>query len=66
MTLTQPDEGWSWMVMLAAFGANIVTGSFQYAVGIIHNALLERFHGDVSRTTLAGSLYLSLLSLTGN
>ncbi|XP_069140900.1 monocarboxylate transporter 12-like [Argopecten irradians] len=63
--LSVADKGWSWAVMAASFGSSMITGCFQCAVGVIHNALLERFDEDVEKTSWASSLYLGMLSITG-
>ena len=68
MKLTEPDKGWSWMVMIGSFGAHVVSGTFMYAAGITHNSLLERFHDDpnkVSKTSWAGGMFLFLLAFGG-
>lgn len=63
--LSKPDEGWAWVVMVGSFGAHVVSGCFLYAVGVIHNALLDRFDEDVSKTAWASGIYLGMVSLTG-
>ncbi|OWF41473.1 Monocarboxylate transporter 12 [Mizuhopecten yessoensis] len=63
--LSVADKGWSWVVMAGSFGAHMIAGSFQCAVGVIHNAILERFNEDVGKTSWASSVYLGMLSVIG-
>ncbi|XP_060083566.1 monocarboxylate transporter 9-like [Ylistrum balloti] len=63
--LSVADTGWSWAVMAGSFGAHMVSGCFLYAVGVMHNAILERFQEDVGKTAWAAGLYLGMVSLTG-
>ncbi|XP_033756573.1 monocarboxylate transporter 14-like isoform X2 [Pecten maximus] len=63
--LSVADTGWSWAVMAGSFGAHMVSGCFLYAVGVIHNAILERFDEDVGKTAWAAGIYLGMVSLTG-
>ncbi|XP_021374582.1 monocarboxylate transporter 4-like [Mizuhopecten yessoensis] len=63
--LSVADKGWSWAVMAGSFGAHMVSGCFLYAVGVIHNAILERFDEEVGKTAWAAGLFLGMLSLTG-
>ncbi|KAJ8319746.1 hypothetical protein KUTeg_001333 [Tegillarca granosa] len=61
---TKPEKGWSWMVMITSLGMHTVNGCFIYAMGIIHNALLDQFEESVTLTSWAGSLVLRLVSFT--
>ncbi|OWF41472.1 Monocarboxylate transporter 14 [Mizuhopecten yessoensis] len=63
--LSAADKGWSWVVLTGSFGAHMISGCFMYAVGVIHNAILERFNEDVGKTSWASSVYLGMVSLTG-
>ncbi|XP_033759009.1 monocarboxylate transporter 3-like [Pecten maximus] len=63
--LTEADKGWSWVVMASSFGSHVITGGFQYSIGIVHNAFLERFGDNVQNTSWATSLFVATLSLTG-
>ncbi|OWF50975.1 monocarboxylate transporter 9-like [Mizuhopecten yessoensis] len=57
MKLTSPDKGWSWMVLIAAFGVMFIQGIFIGTLGIIHLALLDRYQDTNLRTSLAGSIF---------
>ncbi|XP_061194872.1 monocarboxylate transporter 12-like [Saccostrea echinata] len=59
------DGGWAWVVMMAAFSTQFVTGVLSYGVGVFHNAFLNEFQGDLTMTSLVGSIFASLLSLLG-
>lgn len=60
------DQGWAWVVMMAAFCTQFITGVLSYSVGVFHNALLNEFKEDLTFTSLVGSVYTSLLCLTGS
>ncbi|XP_069138974.1 monocarboxylate transporter 4-like isoform X2 [Argopecten irradians] len=55
--LSQPDKGWSWVVLFGAFWIMFVEGAFMGALGILHVALLERYDESNMRTAMAGSLF---------
>ncbi|XP_060065566.1 monocarboxylate transporter 9-like [Ylistrum balloti] len=65
MKLTSPDKGWSWMVLLAAFGVMVVQGIFIGTLGIIHLSLLDRFHDTNLKTALAGSIFACMNTAGG-
>ncbi|XP_061171700.1 uncharacterized protein LOC133181178 [Saccostrea echinata] len=51
--------------MMAAFGSQFVTAVLSYGVGVLHNAFLSEFKGNLTITALVGSIFASLLSLLG-
>ncbi|XP_060068771.1 monocarboxylate transporter 13-like [Ylistrum balloti] len=59
------DQGWAWVVLAACFLSNIMNAYFTYAAGVLNVALLTRFKENVAFTALVGSVFASLLSLTG-
>jgi hypothetical protein len=59
------DQGWAWVIMIAASLAGLLNGVLIYAAGVIHVALLEKYEQDNAYTSLIGSLFTSLLSLVG-
>ena len=65
MLLTKPDEGWAWFVLIGSFGEHMVMGYCQYASGMIHIALLEKFNASVLDTTWNTALFLALVSFAG-
>ncbi|XP_033757438.1 monocarboxylate transporter 12-like [Pecten maximus] len=65
MKLTEPDRGWSWMVLGASFGVMVINGCLGQGIGVVHLALLENFNEDSTRTALAGSLFAATQSCGG-
>ncbi|CAG2185996.1 unnamed protein product [Mytilus edulis] len=59
------DQGWAWVIMVAAFVAGIINGLLIYGAGVVHVALLQKFEEDNAYTALIGSIFTSLLSLIG-
>ena len=59
------DKGWAWVVLVASFASFMLLGGAQYAVGIMHLALLERYKEDVSTTAWTGALQTALVSVGG-
>ncbi|XP_063428321.1 monocarboxylate transporter 12-like [Mytilus trossulus] len=59
------DQGWAWVIMVAACVAGIINGLLIYGAGVVHVALLQRFEEDNAYTALIGSIFTSLLSLIG-
>lgn len=59
------DHGWAWMALGACFLSNVMNAYFTYAAGVLNVALLARFEENVAFTALVGSVFASLLSLTG-
>ncbi|XP_052771976.1 monocarboxylate transporter 13-like isoform X2 [Mya arenaria] len=57
------DNGWAWVILLAAFLSFAHLGGSMYSVGIIHNALLERFQASVALTAWVGALHTGILAL---
>lgn len=52
-------------VLLAAFGIQFFTAVLVYGTGIIHLSLLDAFHRDDAITSVVGSLFVNLMSITG-
>jgi hypothetical protein len=63
--LTEPDRGWSWVVLFASFSSYFLIGGLVNSVGVIHSVLLERYDESVSLTAWVGSLHSALLLLGG-
>ncbi|XP_033757499.1 monocarboxylate transporter 4-like [Pecten maximus] len=57
IVLSQPDKGWSWVVLFGAFWIMFVEGAIMGALGIIHLALLDRYDESNMKTAMAGSLF---------
>jgi hypothetical protein len=62
---TLPDEGWSWMVLLASFGSHCIHGFFLTAVGLLQLSLLDHYKENVFKTSFALSIFLGLFSISG-
>ncbi|XP_062607738.1 monocarboxylate transporter 13-like isoform X1 [Saccostrea cucullata] len=62
---TSPDQGWSWIVLLASFGSNCIHGFFLTAVGILQMSLLDHYKESVFITSLPLSTFIGLLSISG-
>ncbi|XP_067670608.1 monocarboxylate transporter 12-B-like [Haliotis asinina] len=56
---------YAWVVLLAAFLSQFLNPALNYAVGVFHVALLDRFHGDVTLTAWIGSLHSCMFALAG-
>ena len=63
--LTQPDSGWSWMILVASFSEHCIAGFCMYAIGLFHISILEQFHESVTLTSWLSSIFLCLLSSAG-
>jgi hypothetical protein len=62
---TLPDQGWSWMILLASFGSHCIHGFFLTAVGLLQLSLLDHYKENVFKTSLALSIFLGLFSTSG-
>ncbi|KAJ8310286.1 hypothetical protein KUTeg_012151, partial [Tegillarca granosa] len=58
------DRGWSWVIMFASFSTNALAAMIVYGAGMIHVALLQQFEKDVAFTSLIGSVFNSLTSIS--
>ncbi|XP_046340190.2 monocarboxylate transporter 14-like [Haliotis rufescens] len=56
---------YAWVVLLASFLTQFLNPAMNYAVGVFHVALLDRFHGDVTLTAWVGSVNSCMFSLAG-
>ena len=52
-------------VLFAAFGIHFFVGVLMYGTGIIHLYLLDVFQRDDATTSVVGSLFVNLMSITG-
>lgn len=62
---TQPDKGWSWVVMTSSFMVHLLLSICIPCFGIIHSALLEQFQNSVLVTSWAGAIMQCLISSAG-
>ncbi len=56
---------YAWVVMLASFLTQFLSPSINYASGVIHVALLDRYDSDVTLTAWVGSVYTCMFALAG-
>lgn len=59
------DKGWAWVVLAGCFGTFSLMGTTQFASGIIHMILLEKYNSSVSLASVAGAVHVSIISLGG-
>ena len=65
MKSTDIDEGWAWVVLVAAFGCQLGSSLLSYGSGVFLVGLLAEFHDNVAMTSFVGSAYISVFSLMG-
>ncbi|XP_076106095.1 monocarboxylate transporter 12-like [Mytilus galloprovincialis] len=65
MSMTNPDRGWAWIILVASFVENCLVGFSLYAIGLIHIIFLEKFKKDITLTSWISASFICLLSLTG-
>ena len=53
------------VTLVAAFGIQFFIGVLIYGTGIIHLSLLDVFQRDDASTSVVGSLFVNLMSMTG-
>ena len=59
------DTGWAWVVLFGSFVTFCLCGATQFASGIVHIILLEKYKASLSVTSVAGAIHLSLISVGG-
>jgi len=60
------DGGWGWVVVAAAFLANLIVDGVTYTFGIIMPQLLDHFEAGKGKTALVGSLIPGVYLIVGN
>jgi len=60
-----PDGGWGWMVVFAAFFANLIIDGVCYTFGIIMPELIVEFGAGKGKTALVGSMLPGCYLLVG-
>ncbi|KAJ6216162.1 hypothetical protein RDWZM_007319 [Blomia tropicalis] len=60
-----PDGGWGWVVVFASFMINLIADGISLSFGVIFPELVEYFGESKSKTSLVGSLLLSIPLITG-
>ncbi|XP_071116433.1 monocarboxylate transporter 12-like [Haliotis cracherodii] len=64
-TTVHSPQWWKWVVMVSSFFALLLGGTVSYCAGVVHVALLDHYHEDVTVTAWLGSLFASMFALTG-
>ncbi|XP_072938205.1 monocarboxylate transporter 9-like [Epargyreus clarus] len=60
-----PDGGWGWVVVFAAFMTATCADGLAYSFGILHQEFIIYFAESQSKTSLIGSLFVSIPLLSG-
>lgn len=55
-TVTPPDGGWGWMVVLASFVIHVIADGIVYSFGIFYIEFLHYYKGGKGETAWVGSL----------
>lgn len=55
-TVTPPDGGWGWMVVLASFIIHVIADGIVYSFGIFYIEFLHYYKGGKGETAWVGSL----------
>ncbi|CAK1542387.1 unnamed protein product [Leptosia nina] len=60
-----PDGGWGWVVVFAAFLVSACADGLAYSFGILHEEFTKYFEASQSKTSLIGSLFISIPLMSG-
>ncbi|XP_045501163.1 monocarboxylate transporter 14-like [Colias croceus] len=60
-----PDGGWGWVVVFAAFLVSACADGLAYSFGILHEEFTNYFEASQSKTSLIGSLFISIPLISG-
>ncbi|CAH0725116.1 unnamed protein product, partial [Brenthis ino] len=60
-----PDGGWGWVVVFAAFLTSACADGLAYSFGILHEEFTNYFNESQSKTSLIGSLFISIPLISG-
>lgn len=60
-----PDGGWGWVVVFAAFLTAACADGLTYSFGILHEEFINYFQESQSKTSLIGSLFISIPLISG-
>ncbi|XP_052742507.1 monocarboxylate transporter 14 [Bicyclus anynana] len=60
-----PDGGWGWVVVFAAFLTASCADGLTYSFGILHEEFINYFQDSQSKTSLIGSLFISIPLISG-
>ena len=62
----QPDQGWSWLVLVAAFFCNVTFDGIIFSFGIFYVEFLQYFNEGRGLTSWTGSMISAVYGLVGN
>lgn len=60
-----PDGGWGWVVVLASFFVATVADGLAFSYGLIHDKFVIYFHTTEAKTSIIGSLFISVPLIAG-
>lgn len=60
-----PDGGWGWVVVVASFFVATVADGLAFSYGLIHEEFVEYFGASEAKTSLIGSLFISVPLIAG-
>ncbi|KAJ8310095.1 hypothetical protein KUTeg_011960 [Tegillarca granosa] len=62
--MNEDEDGWKWLVVLAAFMVQFIVCGITYSIGIFHAVFQEVFDHDHFDTSWTGSILLYVTALT--
>ena len=62
---SQPDKGWAWIVLLAAFMCNVIFDGIIFSFGILYIELLDFFKDSGGMTSWIGSVISGVYACVG-
>ena len=60
-----PDQGWAWMVLVAAFFCNVTFDGIIYSFGVLYVDLLDAFGESKGHTSWIGSVISGVYAIIG-
>ena len=61
----KPDEGWSWIVLFASFGAKTVCGYTYYNIAVFTLAMQQEFPDNEFRIAWVSGIFLCMTNMAG-
>ena len=61
----EPDQGWSWLVLLAAFFCHVTFDGIIYSFGVFYLEFLDHFQEGRARTAWIGSVIGGTYAIVG-
>ena len=63
--MSNPDEGWSWIVCAVVFINHALSSGFSFSIGVYYVEFLVVFNENEATTSLISSIHLGLLTGIG-